>query len=56
MEFVKEQVYNIQFLNEKSLTSLAAGYNVAFIHPKSAVGVLVELVQATPEVIAANKK
>lgn len=33
----------------------AAGYDVAFIHPKSAVGVLVELVQATPEVIAANK-
>lgn len=29
----------------------AAGYDVAFIHPKSAVGVLVELVQAPPEVI-----
>lgn len=37
------------------LWCLTAGYNVAFIHPKSAVGVLVELVQATPEVIAANK-
>jgi len=31
----------------------AAGHNVAFIHPKSAVGVLVELVQAPPDVIKA---
>jgi lactoylglutathione lyase len=32
----------------------AAGHNVAFIHPKSAVGVLVELVQAPDDVIAAK--
>ena len=31
----------------------AAGHDVAFIHPKSAVGVLVELVQAPNDVIAA---
>jgi len=31
----------------------AAGFEVAFIHPKSAVGVLVELVQAPPDVIKA---
>ncbi|KAJ1430083.1 hypothetical protein B484DRAFT_396080, partial [Ochromonadaceae sp. CCMP2298] len=31
----------------------AAGYEVAFIHPKSAAGVLVELVQAPADVIAA---
>jgi lactoylglutathione lyase len=30
----------------------ASGYDVAFIHPKSATGVLVELVQASPEIIA----
>ena len=29
----------------------AGGHDVAFIHPKSAVGVLVELVQAPPEII-----
>lgn len=29
----------------------ASGHNVAFVHPKSACGVLVELVQAPPEVI-----
>jgi len=29
----------------------ASGYDVAFIHPKSAVGVLVELVQAPQDVI-----
>jgi len=34
----------------------ASGYNVAFIHPKSAVGVLVELVQAPDDVIKANSK
>jgi lactoylglutathione lyase len=33
----------------------ASGFDVTFIHPKSAVGVLVELVQAPAEVIAANK-
>lgn len=33
----------------------AAGYNVTFIHPKSAGGVLVELVQAPSDVIAALK-
>ena len=31
----------------------AAGHDVCFIHPKSAEGVLIELVQAPPEVIAA---
>jgi lactoylglutathione lyase len=30
----------------------AAGYDVCFIHPKSAEGVLIELVQAPPEVTA----
>ena len=34
--------------------SLIAGYNVCFIHPKSAAGVLVELVQAPEDVIKAN--
>lgn len=41
----------------------AAGYDVCFIHPKgnaekplSACGVLVELVQAPPEVVAALKQ
>lgn len=29
----------------------ASGHNVTFIHPKSAVGVLVELVQAPSEII-----
>ena len=33
----------------------ASGHNVAFIHPKSAVGVLVELVQAPADIIAASK-
>lgn len=33
----------------------AAGHEVAFIHPKSAVGVLVELVQAPPDIVAAGK-
>lgn len=32
-----------------------AGFNVCFIHPKSAAGVLVELVQAPEDVIAASK-
>jgi len=31
----------------------AAGHDVCFIHPRSAEGVLVELVQAPPDVIAA---
>lgn len=31
----------------------AAGHDVCFIHPKSAEGVLIELVQAPPDVIAA---
>eukprot|EP01038_Epipyxis_sp_PR26KG_P009526 gene9526-12832_t len=34
----------------------AAGHRVAFIHPKSAVGVLVELVQAPEEVILVTNK
>lgn len=32
----------------------ASGFDVTFIHPKSAVGVLVELVQAPDDVIAAH--
>ena len=32
----------------------AAGFDVCFIHPRSAEGVLIELVQAPPEVIEAN--
>lgn len=35
---------------------ILAGFNVCFIHPKSAGGVLVELVQAPPEVIEAKKQ
>ena len=34
----------------------ASGHDVCFIHPKSAVGVLVELVQAPPDVIEALGK
>ena len=34
----------------------AAGHNVAFIHPRSAVGVLVELVQAPDDVISSLSK
>jgi len=34
----------------------ASGHNVTFIHPKSAQGVLVELVQAPDDVIAALTK
>lgn len=33
----------------------AAGFDVAFIHPKSAVGVLVELVQAPKEILDTHK-
>jgi len=33
----------------------AAGHDVCFIHPKSAEGVLIELVQAPPDVVAAAK-
>jgi lactoylglutathione lyase len=33
----------------------AAGHDVCFIHPKSAEGVLIELVQAPPDVIANAK-
>ena len=33
----------------------AAGHDVCFIHPKSAEGVLIELVQAPPEIIAGAK-
>lgn len=32
----------------------AAGHDVCFLHPRSAEGVLIELVQAPPDVIAAN--
>jgi hypothetical protein len=38
------------------ITGSTAGYNVAFIHPKSATGVLVELVQAPEDVILANRE
>ena len=31
----------------------ASGHNVTFVHPKSACGILLELVQAPPEVIKA---
>lgn len=34
---------------------VVAGHKITFIHPKSAVGVLVELVQAPTSVIAAFK-
>lgn len=34
----------------------ASGHNVTFVHPKSACGILLELVQATPEVIAEYDK
>jgi len=34
----------------------ASGYDVTFIHPKSAVGVLIELVQAPEDVIKALNK
>ncbi len=33
----------------------ASGFDVTFVHPKSACGVLLELVQAPPEVIEAWK-
>jgi len=33
----------------------AAGHDVCFIHPRSAEGVLIELVQAPPEIIANNQ-
>ncbi len=33
----------------------AAGHDVCFVHPKSAEGVLIELVQAPPDVIASAK-
>ena len=41
----------IEFVNEG-----AAGHDVAFIHPRSAVGVLVELVQAPDDVISVLSK
>lgn len=48
--------HEIRYLNIISLSNLltkgAAGHNVAFIHPRSAVGVLVELVQAPDDVIS----
>ena len=34
----------------------ASGFDVAFVHPKSATGVLLELVQAPEDVIEANKQ
>ena len=34
----------------------ASGYDITFIHPKSACGVLIELVQAPQEVIAEYDK
>lgn len=49
--------YFSSFFTDASSTIIidfTGGHKVAFIHPKSAAGVLVELVQAPPEVIAAN--
>ncbi len=43
------------FLSTNANLSIVAGFNVCFIHPKSAAGVLVELVQAPEDVIAASK-
>ncbi len=34
----------------------AAGFDVCFLHPRSAEGVLIELVQAPPELIAATTR
>ena len=34
----------------------ASGYDITFVHPKSAGGILLELVQAPPEVIEAHDK
>ena len=34
----------------------AAGFDVAFLHPKSTEGVLIELVQAPPHIIAAHSE
>ena len=34
----------------------ASGFNITFVHPKSACGVLVELVQAPPDVIEEYNK
>jgi hypothetical protein len=50
---VSQLLFSISFLLD---LSGAAGYDVAFIHPRSAVGVLVELVQAPDDVIAALSK
>jgi hypothetical protein len=50
---VSRFILSISFLLD---LSGAAGYDVAFIHPRSAVGVLVELVQAPDDVIAALSK
>ncbi len=32
----------------------ASGFNIIFVHPKSACGILLELVQAPKEIIEAN--
>ena len=48
--FVKLQDKGIRFA-PGGIRKGAAGHNVAFIHPKSAEGVLVELVQAPQEML-----
>jgi hypothetical protein len=59
VEFGKEQVHptiisyqsNNKFNDYKYNTHNLGGHDVTFIHPKSAVGVLVELVQAPEDLI-----
>lgn len=52
----------VSYLTEKGIQFAggirkgASGYDVAFIHPKSAVGVLVELVQAPSHIIDSISK
>jgi lactoylglutathione lyase len=52
----------VAWLTEKGLSFTpggirkgAAGHDVCFIHPRSAEGVLIELVQAPPEIIATGR-
>jgi hypothetical protein len=49
-------IFFLYFVLLSSCVFVVAGYNVTFIHPKSAGGVLVELVQAPADVIAAADK
>lgn len=52
----RSPVQRFLLLISSFLLSIVAGYNVTFIHPKSAGGVLVELVQAPADVIAEADK